>query len=81
MVLAGRDLIANTHAIAAYLTGKDSWAPETGPHGDGEWKSDMLDVLWFGQLDHGQAFDGEKERARLVDIVERHCAEGNAYRE
>ena len=75
MVLAGRDLIANTQAIAAYLTGTDSWARETETRGEGAWKSVMLDVLWFGQLDHAQVFDRKRERARLVDIVLRYCAD------
>jgi hypothetical protein len=33
-------------------------------------------VLWFDHLDHGQAFDRNGARARLVRVVQNYCESG-----
>lgn len=35
-----------------------------------------LEVLWFEQLDHGQAFDKIAARARLVKVAQDYCKKG-----
>jgi hypothetical protein len=47
IVLAGRDVIVDMKVIRAYLTGVDDWSLETKSWGNGVWKGDGLDVLWF----------------------------------
>jgi hypothetical protein len=75
VVLAGRDVIVDTKAIGAYLTGADDWSLETESWENGVWKGDGLDVLWFQDLDHGEVFNGGRTRKRLVDIVRRFVVE------
>ncbi|KAH6985552.1 hypothetical protein EDB80DRAFT_767963 [Ilyonectria destructans] len=75
VVLAGRDVIVDTKAIGAYLTGADDWSLETESWEHGVWKGDGLDVLWFQDLDHGEVFSGRRTRKRLVDIVRRFVVE------
>jgi hypothetical protein len=70
--LAERDLIVDTQAIGAYLTGADDWALETKGWKDGIWKDGGgLEVLWFQELDHAQVFDKERTRRMLVEVVRR----------
>ena len=71
IALAEKDLIVDTKAIGAYLTGADDWILETGGWKDGIWRGDGLDVLWFQELDHGQVFDRKRTSGRLVEIVRR----------
>ena len=73
VVLAGRDAIIDTKAVGRYLTGSDDWVLETGDWKDGVWQGDEVDVLWFQDLDHGQAFDEKRTRSRLVQVVRRLC--------
>ncbi|KAJ3453231.1 hypothetical protein MRS44_013203 [Fusarium solani] len=75
VVLAGKDVIVDTKVIGAYLTGADYWPPDTGSWENGIWKGDGLDVLWFQELDHGEAFSRRRTRKRLVDIVRRFVVE------
>jgi hypothetical protein len=75
VVLAGRDAIVDTNAVAAYLTGTDDWALETESWENGIWKGDGLDVLWFRDLDHGEVFSRRRTRKRLVDIISRFAAD------
>jgi hypothetical protein len=75
VVLAGRDVIVDTRAIGAYLTGAADWSLETESWENGVWKGDGLDVLWFQDLDHGEVFTERKSRKRLVDIVRRFVLE------
>lgn len=69
VVLAGKDLIVDTKAVGAYLTGANNWILETEGWKDGVWKGDGLDVLWFQELDHGQVFERNVIRGRLVEIA------------
>ncbi|WZH42156.1 uncharacterized protein QYS62_003146 [Fusarium acuminatum] len=75
VVLAGRDVIVDTNAIGAYLTGTHDWSLETESWENGVWKGDGLEVLWFQDLDHGEVFSRRRTRQRLVDIVRRFVAE------
>ncbi|KAK2666307.1 hypothetical protein RAB80_017964 [Fusarium oxysporum f. sp. vasinfectum] len=75
VVLAGRDVIVDTNAIVAYLTGTHDWSLETESWENGVWKGDGLEVLWFQDLDHGEVFSRRRTRQRLVDIVRRFVAE------
>ncbi|KAH8652818.1 hypothetical protein BGZ61DRAFT_468571 [Ilyonectria robusta] len=76
VMLASSDIVVNTKAIGAYLTGADDWILETSHWEDGIWRGNGLDVLWFQDLDHGQVFDTRRMRRRLVNIVRRFCVEG-----
>jgi hypothetical protein len=83
--LGGRDLIVNTEAVGRYLVGAANNDTSEGCWGDddGEWKQkpwigDGLDVLWWQQADHAQAFDIPKARAKLVDVVRRYVRSGMA---
>ncbi|CRK12752.1 hypothetical protein BN1723_007431 [Verticillium longisporum] len=71
VVLSGRDSIIDAKVIGAYLTGAPDGGLDTERWKDGVWKGGLLEVLWFPDLDHGQAFDGKKARRRLVDVVRR----------
>ena len=75
VVLAGRDIVIDSKAIWAYLTGSADRIGDTDDRKDGEWKCDGLDVLWFQDLDHGQVFDEKRTRTRLDQIVRRLCKE------
>ncbi|KAH8178496.1 hypothetical protein LIA77_00015 [Sarocladium implicatum] len=77
VVLSGRDSIIDAKAVGAYLTGALDWSLETARWEEGVWKGDVLEVLWFQDLDHGQAFDGEKARKKLVDVVRRATVDTN----
>lgn len=69
VVLAGRDIIVNTKVIGTYLTGAEDWIIMARDGGDGIWKDNGLNVLYFDDLNHGQVFDLRTTRRRLVDIV------------
>lgn len=69
VALAAKDVIVDSKVVGAYLTGADDWILDTGGWKDGAWKGKGLDVLWFQDLDHGQAFDMKTARGKLVDIV------------
>jgi len=73
VTLTGKDLIVDTKAIGACLTGADGWTLEMGGWKVGVWKGDGLDVVWFQDLDHGQVFEKKETRDRLVDIVKTFC--------
>lgn len=73
VVLGGRDIVVDTKMIRAYLTGSNNWTIETANWTETARNRDGLDVLWFPDLDHGQAFEGKRTRSRLVEIVQRFC--------
>lgn len=77
VVLAGRDLIVDTKAVAQYLTGTEDLGSLTEGEG-GTWKRDGLEVIWFEKLDHAQAFDAGETRGVLVDRVRRASNQGAA---
>lgn len=52
---------------------EDSWKQR-------KWKGNGLEVLWFEQLDHGQAFDKISARARLVKVAQDYCETGASIR-
>jgi hypothetical protein len=73
--LASRDSIIDAKSIRAYLVGSKDWAqcPDKAPE---EVERDgKLDVIWFEELDHGQAFDHKTTRLRLVETVLALCNE------
>ncbi len=80
VILAGKDLIADTQVIANYLTETDGWDPETGTGTERSWESGRLDVLWFGNLDHGQVFGSKSTRTKLVDVVKMYSADEELLR-
>lgn len=75
VTLAGKDLITNTKAVAAYLRGVKDWTLEPTSWDDGVWQDDWLRVEWFPELDHAQIFDKRHMRDRLVEIVRQYCKE------
>lgn len=76
MALASRDSIIDTKSIRAYLVGSKDWA-QSPTKETGEILIDgKLDVIWFEDLDHGQAFDHKTTtRLRLVGTVRAFCNE------
>ncbi|KLO83816.1 uncharacterized protein LW93_600 [Fusarium fujikuroi] len=75
VALASRDSIIDTKSIRAYLVGSKDWAQSPNKE-TGEILSDgKLDVIWFEDLDHGQAFDHKTTRLRLVETVRAFCKE------
>lgn len=74
VVLAGRDLIVDTKAVAAYLAGVDDWALEASRR-DGRLGDDALNVMWFQDLDHAQVFDKWRTRRELVNTLRRYCTQ------
>ena len=76
VVLCGKDVIIDTEAVAQYLKG-----PSFPSKGDdwkaGSWKGAGLDILWFQELDHGQVFDLQKHRDRLVKTTRAYCSLGS----
>ena len=86
VILSGKDLIVNTHAVGQYLTederGYERFLTEDESGQDEEenwrdrnWKGEGLDVLWFDHCDHAQVFDKQRDYKRLVDIVRSYSAE------
>ncbi|KAH7168459.1 hypothetical protein DER46DRAFT_528048 [Fusarium sp. MPI-SDFR-AT-0072] len=76
VALASRDSIIDTKSIRAYLVGSKDWA-QSPTKETGEILIDgKLDVIWFEDLDHGQAFDHKTTtRLRLVGTVRAFCNE------
>lgn len=75
VALASRDSIIDTKSIRAYLVGSKNWAQSPNKE-TGEILSDgKLDVIWFEELDHGQAFDYKTTRLRLVETIRAFCKE------
>ncbi|KAI4152850.1 MAG: hypothetical protein LQ340_002677 [Diploschistes diacapsis] len=86
VVLCGRDLIVNTHAVGRYLAedepayerflAEDEGATvETDMWKDHSWKGEGLDIVWFENLDHAQVFEKARNYRRLVDIVRSYSAD------
>ncbi|KAF3346057.1 hypothetical protein VdG2_05782 [Verticillium dahliae VDG2] len=75
VALSGRDAIVDTERVRAYLSGAKDWRPEAKDWEGGVWSGDLLDVLWFPELDHGQPLNEAKTRATLVSAVRNLCAE------
>ena len=80
VALSGQDLIVDTNTVGRYLTQDgplSSHAQSSHAHckwKQNDWKGDGLDVLWFQELDHAQAFDYKKARFALVDVVKSYCS-------
>ncbi|KAG5813917.1 hypothetical protein H9Q74_012482 [Fusarium xylarioides] len=75
VALASRDSIIDTKSIRAHLVGSKDWA-QSPTKETGEVSSNgKLDVIWFEDLDHGQAFDHKTTRLRLVETVRELCNE------
>ncbi|KAF5230525.1 hypothetical protein FANTH_13797 [Fusarium anthophilum] len=76
VALASKDSIIDTKSIRAYLVGSKDWTRSPPTEDTGETASDgNLDVIWFEDLDHGQAFDHKTTRLPLVEVVRAFCNE------
>lgn len=66
-------------ALASDVRSKDedldcsSAHPTEGWWKRSKWQGVGLDVLWFGELDHGQVFAAKKARVELVKAVRGYC--------
>lgn len=40
------------------------------------WKGTAIDVLWFKDLDHAQAFDSKSSRRRLIEVIRAYSESG-----
>ncbi len=66
VVLSGLDQIVDVREVRLYLTGEEL------PEGDEPpflWRKDGLQVLWYGGLDHAQAFDTKARRRSILDVL------------
>jgi pimeloyl-ACP methyl ester carboxylesterase len=87
IALAGRDIIIDTNTMGRYLTRDQTndrnvkWYQEEDKMSD-RWKhrawtgNEPLEVMWFPELNHAEAFDEKKDRARLLDVIRRYCKDG-----
>lgn len=86
VVLSGRDIITNTHAVGKYLaedepgyerflTEDEGGMGETDAWKDSSWKGEGLDIVWLEKLDHAQVFEKARDYRRLVDIVRSYSAD------
>ena len=73
VVLSGKDLIVDTKAVKAYLTGSKCVEKEDKDWKEAACKGDEPHVLWFPELDHGQVFDKKSTRAQLVGVTRNYC--------
>lgn len=76
VALGGRDLIVDTEAVGRYLVGANDGNWEDGSWKEDTWIGEGLDVLWFKQCDHAQAFEQEKTRQRLVNVIKGYSRKG-----
>lgn len=44
------------------------------------WRGTGIDILWFGNLDHAQAFDKYSTRRSLLNVIRSYCREGCSVR-
>merc|ERR1712110_339298 len=44
------------------------------------WRGTGIDILWFGNLDHAQAFDTYPTRCSLLNVIRTCCREGCSVR-
>ena len=74
VVLSGRDLIVDTEAVGRYLMSEgDSQSVEWKNR---PWKGEGLDLIWFEDLDHGQAFDSKSNYAALTRVIIEYSFKG-----
>ncbi|KAF4443511.1 ribose-phosphate pyrophosphokinase [Fusarium acutatum] len=73
VALASRDSIIDTKSIRAYLVGSKDWARSPTKETGEVSRDGKLDVIWFEDLDHGQAFDHKTTRLRLVETIRAFC--------
>ena len=62
VLLSGLDQIVDSREVWQYLTGEER-EPKC------RWKQDRLEVLYYPDIDHAQAFDTAKRRRPFVDIL------------
>ncbi|KAL8680854.1 MAG: hypothetical protein Q9186_002973 [Xanthomendoza sp. 1 TL-2023] len=72
IVLAGKDLIVNTHAVGQYLAGDEHKTSQGTDWRRWEWKGTGLDIIWHNDLDHAQVFDTKPDYSQLVEVVRRY---------
>ncbi|KAF5629998.1 ribose-phosphate pyrophosphokinase [Fusarium tjaetaba] len=75
VVLASRDSIIDAKSIRAYLVGSKDWTQSPNKESEEVERDSNFDVIWFENLDHGQAFDYKTTRLRLVETVRGLCNE------
>lgn len=73
VALAGKDSIVNTKAVGTYLTGSNDWVLGIEGRKYELWRGNEVDLLWFQDLDHGQAFGHKMARGQLVQFVKDYC--------
>ena len=74
--LSDRDLLVDTSQVCAYLLGLKKYKEKNVvvPGQDGK----RLEVVWCTNLDHGQLFDSQKWKKRLLTEVSNHAAGSGA---
>ena len=74
VVLSGRDLIVDTEAVGRYLmSGGDPLSTEWKNR---LWEGEGLDLIWFDNLDHAQAFDAKSNYAALTRVITEYSLKG-----
>ncbi|MCJ1461156.1 hypothetical protein MMC28_011538 [Mycoblastus sanguinarius] len=76
VILCGKDLIVDTEAVGRYLKGSSITSKGSEEWKTESWKGADLDILWFQDLDHGQVFDFQKHRDRLLKVTRAYCSLG-----
>ena len=76
VVLAGRDLIVDTAAVAKYLLEDDDSESTGKDFRNCKWKGKGLDLVWFDELDHAQVFDSKQDYSVLARVVRDYSSRG-----
>ena len=74
VVLSGKDLIVDAETVGQYLMGSSSETRTSEKEATRAWKKKPwsgygLDLLWYEQLDHAQAFDFEDTRRPVIRAI------------
>lgn len=86
VAIAGQDIITHTLYLGRYLTREEKpnikWYEETDCSYEDEWKikkwtgDEALEVIWFPELNHAEAFDDRKDRQELIKVLKKYSKIG-----
>ena len=74
VVLSGRDLIVDTEAVVRYLMSESTSLGKEWKNRP--WEGEGLDLIWFDNLDHAQAFDAQSNYATLARVIIEYSMKG-----
>jgi hypothetical protein len=76
IILGGRDLIVNTEAVGAYLSGADDASRATGAWKENKLRGRGLEIAFFPEIDHAQVFEKRERMTEVVEVVKRYTDDG-----